>query len=57
MVYIYIYGRHKHPGTPKATPIYVPILGVVGLSSVATIRRRRGEEGWAAAVVGNRRRQ
>ena len=42
-IYIYIYGRHKHPGTPKATPIYVPILGVVGLSSVATIRRRRGE--------------
>lgn len=41
-IYIYISERHEHPCTPKATPTDLT-LGAVGLSSVATIRRRRGE--------------
>lgn len=40
-IYIYVYIRETR--TPKTTPTYLPTLGVVGLSSVATIRRRRGE--------------
>lgn len=42
--YIYIYVYIRETRTPKTTPTYLPTLGVVGLSSVATIRRRRGEE-------------
>lgn len=41
--YIYIYVYIRETRTPKTTPTYLPTLGVVGLSSVATIRRRRGE--------------
>lgn len=41
-IYIYVYIQETR--TPKTTPTYLPTLGVVGLSSVATIRRRRGEE-------------